>query len=160
LDASAFFKEAFRSRLIRERKEAVARPAMRQELESLLLGGDSVEGVAHSIQAGLFQTSTGRSLESELGSAPRAVLMLPIAPTMTLRPDLAALTNRWRDAGLDVEARLVRGEETWWLINERWHDEATRPMTRQLIKETASWMSSRANGGGWDERHGSRPAVR
>ena len=144
VDASGFFKDAFRSRLVRERKDAVAPPVSREDLEARLRDGEAVEGVAHSLEARLFQTSAERSLETELGSSPRAVLLLSIGPTDTLRPDLAALAERWRGAGLDVEAQVVRGEEAWWLINDRWHNESTRPLTRQLIKETARWMSARA----------------
>ncbi|HET9333050.1 MAG TPA: alpha/beta hydrolase, partial [Gemmatimonadota bacterium] len=61
LDGSAFFKEAFRSRLVLERKDAVQDPVGRKELESRLRSGEPVEGVAHSIKAGLFQTSEDRS---------------------------------------------------------------------------------------------------
>ncbi|HEX5938643.1 MAG TPA: hypothetical protein VFZ75_13295, partial [Actinomycetota bacterium] len=143
LDASGFFKEAFRSQLITEQKDAVAKPTGRKELESRLARGEAVEGVAHSIQARLFQSSDGRSLEAEMGPAPRPVLMLPISHSTNLRPDLSAVADRWRAAGFDVDARIVRGDETWWLINDRWHDESTRPMTRHLIKETTGWLLAR-----------------
>jgi alpha/beta superfamily hydrolase len=145
VDAAGFFKEAFRSRLVAEHKDAAARPVSRDELEARLRDGQSVEGAAHSLEARLFQTSAGRSLEGELGTTQRSVLLMPIGSTATLRPDLAALADRWRDGGLEVEARVVRGEESWWLINDRWHNESTRPMTRELIKHTAAWLLARTN---------------
>lgn len=146
LDASAFFKEAFRSKLVLERKDAVQDLAGRKELEARLRSGETVEGVAHSFRARLFETSTGRSLEAELGTSPRAALAVSIGTTSSLRPDVAALAARWRECGFDVETSVVRGEEAWWMISEKWQDESRRPMTRRLIDETSRWMLERTSG--------------
>ncbi len=147
LDSAGFFKDAFRSRLVREIRRGVEGPASGRELEEQLRRGESVDVVAHRLDAPLYRSSAGRSLESELGSAPRRVLVVQVGPTGSVRPDMDRLVERWRAAGIRVDAEGVRGEETWWLIEERYVDETTRSLTGALIGRTVAWIGAGAGGG-------------
>jgi hypothetical protein len=60
-----------------------------------------------------------------------------------VRAELGRLVERWRTVGLRVDVTAVKGEESWWLVDERWHDEAQRPMTKELLALTTSWVDER-----------------
>ena len=144
VSTAEFFKDAFRSSLIRDKKEGVAQPLGRAELEAKLLAGHRVDAMASTIEPAFYRSSADRSLGSELGDAPRQILLMPIGPTGTVRPDLAAQVASWQQSGSSVDIEPVQGEESWWLIDDRWHDESTRPMTKELISHTSRWMVERA----------------
>ncbi len=83
-----------------------------------------------------------RSLVQELGPSPRAILLLQIGPSKSIRTDLAAQIDRWRATGFAVDIVAIEADEAWWLVDERTHDESARPMTNQLIEATATWIAS------------------
>jgi alpha/beta superfamily hydrolase len=143
LDAGRYFREAFRSRLVKDRSDGEAAPTTSQELLDKLRSGQPVEVPGYRIFPALHRTAVDRTLETELGSAPRPVLAVQVGPTGTVRAELERLGERWRSAGMRVDVTAVRGEESWWLVDERWHDEAQRPMTKELLALTASWVDER-----------------
>jgi alpha/beta superfamily hydrolase len=142
LDASRFFRDAFRSRLVREVRRGAANPESGRDLEERLRSGEPVDVVAHRLEPRLYASSLGRSLEAELGSAPRSVLAIQVGPTGSVRPELDRLATRWREAGLRVDAQGVRGDETWWLVEERFVDETTKSLTGELIERTVAWIAN------------------
>lgn len=143
LDVSRFFKDAFRTRLVHERKSGVEQPATSAELNRRLHSGQSVDVVGHTIDRGLFESLGGRTMDGELGTSPRTLLVLQIGASAATRPDLAAGADRWRAAGMHVDVQTVQGDEAWWLIDDRWHDEGKRPMTNRLIELTTAWITAR-----------------
>jgi pimeloyl-ACP methyl ester carboxylesterase len=147
LDTSGFFKAAFRSRLVRNVREGVERPPTGKELEDRLRAGEAVEVPGHRVQPALYRSSAGRTLERELGTTARAILAVQVGPTGSVRPDLARAVERWRAEGLEVETAAIRGEESWWLVDERWRDEAQRPLTKDLISLTGNWIEARTSDG-------------
>ncbi len=142
LDAARFFKDAFRTRLVAERKAGVERPASGEELSGHLLAGEPIDVVGHTLEPGLYGSSIGRTVADELGPTPRTVLVLQIGPSSKLRPALSAQVERWRDTGFRVDVETIEGDETWWLIDERRHDEGDRPMTHRLVASTAAWIGA------------------
>jgi alpha/beta superfamily hydrolase len=143
LDAGRYFREAFRSRLVKDRRDGAAEAVTGAELVEVLRSGRPVEVPGYRIFPALHRSAVDRKLETELGSAPRPVLAVQVGPTGTVRADLGRLAERWRTAGLRVDVTAVRGEESWWLVDERWHDEAQRPMTKELLSLTTSWVDER-----------------
>jgi alpha/beta superfamily hydrolase len=85
VEASRFFKDAFRSRLVREIRRGVEHPSTGRELEERLRSGQGVDVVAHRLEAELYRSSAGRSLEAELGTAPRRVVV-QVSPTGAVGP--------------------------------------------------------------------------
>jgi hypothetical protein len=148
LDAARFFKEAFRSRLVKTVRDGVETPTTGKELEDRLRAGETVEVPAHRIHPALYRSSIGRSLGGELGAEPRDVLAVQVGPTGSVRPDLEREAQRWLAGGLRVELASIRGEESWWLVDERVLDESTRGITTELISVTARWLEDRAPEGG------------
>lgn len=147
LDASRFFREGFRSRLVKAVHDG-AEATTGKELEDRLRAGETVEVPAHRVHPAFYLSSVDRVLGRELGTELRDVLAIQVGATGSVRPDLARQAEMWRDAGLAVDVAAIRGEESWWLVDERWHDEAKRPMTSELISETTRWMEGRAPYGG------------
>jgi alpha/beta superfamily hydrolase len=143
LDAGRYFREAFRSRLVKDRRDGQAEPVTSRELDDHLRSGQPVEVPGYRIFPALHRTAVDRKLETELGSAPRPVLAVQVGPTGMVRAELERQVERWRTAGLRVDVTAVRGEESWWLVDERWHDEAQRPMTKELLALTTSWVDER-----------------
>ena len=141
--ASRFFADAFMSRRVREVRRG-DRPPADQELQDRLDAGESVDVVAHRLEPALHRrASTGRSSASSVrplagSSPPRS------APPARRRPDLAKLVKRWEQAGLHVEAIGLKGEETWWLVEERYDNPTERPVSLELIEITTSWITSTA----------------
>jgi hypothetical protein len=109
-----------------------------------VLAGEAIDVVGHTIQRGLYESSVGRTLADELGPTPRSMLLLQIGSSSRVRPDLAEQAGRWRAAGFRADVQTVEGEETWWLLDERWHDEGSRPMTGELIGSTTAWVLARS----------------
>ncbi len=144
LEASAFFKAAFRNLLVKAMRDGVEHPPTSQELEQRLRDGTPVEVPGHRLMPQLYGSSVGRSIAGELGPAPRPILAVQIGPTGSVRHDLARQAERWRADGFDVETPAVRGEESWWLVDERWRDEAQRPLTKELISLTTRWVEQRS----------------
>lgn len=142
--SSRFFADAFMSRRVREVRRGVERPSSDQELQDRLVAGEGIDVVAHRLEPALYRSSVGRTLEGELGSAIRRVFAAQIGPTGSVRPDLAKLVKRWVETGLQVEAIGLKGEETWWLIEERYDSPSELPVSLELIETTTSWITSTA----------------
>jgi alpha/beta superfamily hydrolase len=141
LDASRFFKDAFRSQLVREARRGVERPTTSRELEDRLRAGEGVDVIAHRLEPALYRSCIDRSLEAELGPAPRRLLVVQVGPTGSVRPDVTRLAERWRAGGSHVETMGLKGDETWWLIEERGADE-TDSATDALIEVTTAWVAA------------------
>jgi hypothetical protein len=139
-EAKRFFKDAFRTRMVAELKSGVERPTTGEELALRLRSGEAVDVVGHTIESPFYESSVERSLVDVLGSSPRSLLLVQIGPSTTVRPELARHIDRWRSAGFRADVATVEGDETWWLVDTRWHDEGSRPMTRELIGTTAAWI--------------------
>lgn len=148
LDAGAFYKDAFRSRLVRQLRTGTERPPTRKELEERLQAGEAVDAVAYTLEPALYRSAIERTLEGELGSARRRMLVVQVGPTGIVRPDLARHVERWREQGLEVDAEAARGDESWWLVDENHDDETKRAVTRELVRLTADWVAGHAPEGG------------
>jgi pimeloyl-ACP methyl ester carboxylesterase len=142
--ASRFFADAFMSRRVREVRRGVGRPSTDQELQDRLAAGEGVDVVAHRLEPALYRSSVERTLEAELGAVPRRILAAQIGPTASVRPELAKLAQRWEGAGFQVDAIGLKGEETWWLVEERYDNPSERPVSLELIEITSSWITSTA----------------
>lgn len=148
LDASRFFREAFRSRLVKAVRDGVEEPTTGKELEDRLRAGETVEVPAHRIHPAFYVSSVDRALGGELGTGPRDVLAIQVGPTGSVRPDLARQAETWRAAGLRIDLAAVRGEESWWLGEDRVHDGGKGSITGELISLTRRWLEDRAPHGG------------
>ncbi len=144
VEASTFFRDAFRASRIQKLKGGDEPPAPGEDLGVRLKAGQAVDVVGYTIEGGLYASSLGRSLEGELGSSPRSVLLLQVGPLKDVRPDLAGVAERWRAARLDVEIQVIRGEGSWWLVDDRRQDEGKSSMTVELVNSTAAWIVARS----------------
>lgn len=147
LESARFFKDAFRRQLVRDLRLGLDAPTSGRELEQRLRSGEAVDVVAHRLGSAFYRSSVDRSLETELGAAPRRVLVVQVGPTGDVRPDLGRLVTRWTDAGVRVDAEARRGDQTSWLSEDRFsEEEIAQALTGELIDLTAGWISERAEG--------------
>ncbi|HEY7661169.1 MAG TPA: alpha/beta hydrolase [Actinomycetota bacterium] len=144
LDASRFFKDAFRNKLVKEKRAGAIDIETSADLERRLLAGESVDVVAHRIEVELYRTSAGRTLGDELGTDPRDLLVVQLGTTGTLRREIVQQVEHWQTAGLRVDTAVVRGEEAWWLVDETLYDEGSRPVTQELVTVSTDWIGRRA----------------
>lgn len=154
LDTDRYFREAFRARMIKELKqgEAAARPSA-QDLVRELRETGSVDVLGYTIHRPFYDTTSGRKLEAELGAAPRRVLVAQIGKDTELRRDYAGLADRWRQAGLTVQCRVVGADQSWWYVGEEWEPEEDRPGTSVLLDSTCRWIVPDGDGGAGSRRH-------
>jgi alpha/beta superfamily hydrolase len=142
LDTARFFKDAFRARLVYDRKRGVEEPLTGAQLIERVRAGDPVEAMGHTIEPELFHSSEGRTLEGELGSTPRAIFVLQLGGTGVVGQALSSQIDRWSEAGFRVDVETVKGDETWWVIDERLNDMGDQPMTKRLIELTSAWLAT------------------
>jgi alpha/beta superfamily hydrolase len=146
LQASRFFKDAFRSQLVRDARRGVEQATTSRVLEDRLRAGEGVDVLAHRLEPALYRSCIDRSLETELGPAPRRILVVQVGPTGSVRPDMTRLAERWRASGSRVETTGLKGDETWWLIEERGADEKDSA-TDALIDVTTTWVAAGSEDG-------------
>ena len=141
-----FFREAFRSMMVAELRDGVDTPTTGEEYVRRLEAGASVDIVGHTIEPALYASWVGRKLTDEVGSTPRSILVAQIGPSDTTPPELTRAAEAWRAARFDVEVRSFRGERSSWLVDERWHNEASQSPTATLIADTIGWIRERTVG--------------
>jgi len=111
----AYFREGLRARAV-HRLSAAGPP---EEPEDELARQGYLDLLGIPVGRALFETPADRGLPSELGGAPRPVLLVQLDDRADLRPEYQALVDTWREQGCDVTARLCPCDESWWFIPDR-----------------------------------------
>ena len=146
VDAEAYFREVFRSQLMRQLKAGkVPAPGARSIGQELANAGVA-DVLGYSIHETLYKSATGRLLVDELGPAPRPALLVQISRDPALAGDLAALAAGWEERGWPVQTSVVVHEPAWWFVGESWKAEELREETTTLVEATAEWTAGRLAG--------------
>jgi pimeloyl-ACP methyl ester carboxylesterase len=140
VDPAGYFREAFRSQLVYDlKKRSSASPSTDALVRELHRSG-SVDILGWSLHEALYESAIGRSLELELGDAPRAILLMQIGRRVALRNEYALLVDRWRQRGFSVQTHMVQEQPDWWFSGEYWVPDETRESTKTLTRATVNWM--------------------
>jgi hypothetical protein len=100
--------------------------------------------MGYPLHASFARSIAGRSLEQELGSAPRPLMVVQLGPSENIRKGLADFLDARRALGSSTTVHALIGEEPWWFTSAGWVPVERRPMTRRLVDLTAGWLASGA----------------
>ena len=139
-DSSRYFREVFRSRLIRELKEGSEEAASSTSLVDQLNESGSLDVLGYSIDKPLYDSAMGHTLADGLGAGARPILLIQIGRNKALRGEYRKLVTRWQETGCAVSTHVVEEELAWWFAGEQWQPEERRPVAQRLITETVDWV--------------------
>ena len=146
LTGDGYTRDAYRALRIRSARDGDdgggAEVAHREELE--LDGSGVIDVMGYPLHASFAKSIAGRSLEQELGSAPRPLMVVQLGPSERIRKGLADFLEGRRALGSPTSVRALIGEEPWWFTSAGWVPVERRPMTRQLVDLTVEWLASDA----------------
>jgi hypothetical protein len=108
-------------------------------LPEILRERGEVDVVGYSLHRVLYDSAENRTLADEVGDRPRPVLIAQISRRTSLQTNIEALVEGWRRQDFDVDVRLLKGEEAWWLVGE--NQPVGDRSDSGLVSETARWFS-------------------
>ena len=144
LEPPSYFRDAFRSRLMRDLKDGatnrLSSAALRAELERV----GFVDVLGYGVYRGLYDDAIGRRLVTALGERPRPVLILQISPEGGLRSEYSSLVTELRSLGFAATAEVIADkEEAWWFADGRGEAAEARVGARALVNLTTEWFVAR-----------------
>jgi alpha/beta superfamily hydrolase len=142
VNGARYFAEASRARLVREAKEDGSASPSGSSLQDEIRRSGRADILGYPIDTALFDSAVGRSIDGELGNAPRPILLVQMGTKRGLRTVYKELTDLWTRRGFQVEVRAIEGEETWWFVGGFWEAVESRDSTKQILEVTASWLMS------------------
>ena len=148
VSAAAYFRETLRWRLMHELKHAepgAPRPTTKDLVDEMRERG-SVDVMGYPVHWSLYSTAADRTLQGELGSDPRRVLLVQLSLERELRAEYRRLVEEWNGAGLDAASELVIDEVAWRFQVVRWAAEEDRPETDRLLSITTAWLDDTLGG--------------
>lgn len=146
LDPEAYFREVFRSQLMRQLKAGKSAQPGARSIDQELANAGVADVLGYSIHETLYKSANGRRLVDELGANPRPALLVQIAREQELSKELATLAAGWGQQGWGVQTDVVVHEPAWWFVGENWKAEELREETTTLVETTAGWMASQMAG--------------
>lgn len=149
-DASRYFRELIRARLIRETKDprfarmsaeaviAEGSPQTRQWKDEMARDGRA-DILGYPLWQQFFEAGSGQQLAAILtAGGARPVLLVQISRQSTLRPDLMKLKQAIAEASGTCDTRLIRDDPGWMFDgNHRMKELAT------LLQVSADWLVPR-----------------
>lgn len=112
VDMDAYLTELRRARMIGLLREG--RQADAKSTDHFGANGH-IDVVGYPVSQRLYESVAAAPLEEAVRSAgPRTVLALQMTRRQEVRPDLAAVVERWNAAGLRATAGVVPYDEAWW----------------------------------------------
>jgi pimeloyl-ACP methyl ester carboxylesterase len=139
LDATRFFRNAWRATLIRDVQAGTSERARGHGLADALSQSETVDLLGYSICRPFFESSTGRTLVDELDTDARHVLLIQLGRETTVRADMTAVSESLQTRGCEVQVELVADDVTWWFPPAA---EAERPRRRGLVSLTSGWLGN------------------
>lgn len=146
VDPQAYFREIFRSQLMRELKAGKAPEPGAASLDEKLTSAGIADVLGYSIHETLYKSTVDRLLSDELGPAARPALVVQISRAAELAADLATLVEEWKGCGWATRTHVEVHEPAWWFVGEDWKAEELREETTTLVEITARWMAERLGG--------------
>jgi pimeloyl-ACP methyl ester carboxylesterase len=144
LEATTYFREANRARLVQTASRGEGQGSTFEELLAQLERGEVADILGYSLYRALYDSSSVRTLDGELGDDPRSILIMQLGNRPELRKTFVALADRLRGRGHDVDTRTVSLGEPWWMNAEGWTAVESRPQAQELIASTTAWIAERS----------------
>ena len=158
IDPSRYFREAMRSRLMRNLKlEAMdsgsrlaagekARSSISTLEESLERTGFA-DIIGYPLSRSLYYGLQYRSLVDEIG-VPRPIQILQVSLDTRLRGEYVSLAERLEAGGCEVQRRVIADkEEAWWFVDGRAGVDEHGPGETKMVEATTEWFVQHLRGG-------------
>lgn len=145
IDASRYFRELFRMRLISDVKHGSGKYRSTAEVARDLEETGSVDILGLSVVDSFYQSSRSLSLDEEMGEAVRPILLIQMDSRPTLRREYVAANEVWSKRGFAIEVDTILQSEAWWFAGGDREAATTRgdPKTLladALIEKTTEWI--------------------
>jgi alpha/beta superfamily hydrolase len=142
LSGDAYAREALRALRVKAAKDDRdgMEPVRAERID--LEERELVDVLGYGLYASFVGSIRGRTLGHELGTDPRALMVVQLGSTLNVRKPLAGFAETCRSNGSKVSLQPIIGEEPWWFTSAGWVPVERRQTTRQLIEVTAGWMVS------------------
>lgn len=142
IDPVDYFREAFRSRLIRDLKEGGhAATESTDELLEVLRRDGCLDVLGYSISAPLYDSFLPLNLQSEMGTQPRAILLVQLGRNRRLRDRYTRLIQVWRSEGFQVDSHSVDRTEAWWFVGGTGSIGPDEEGSASLFGRTVDWLA-------------------
>lgn len=137
VDPSQYLADIFRARRLQALKEGSRDLQSAAGLMEQLNRDGAIHILGYSVSHSLYESGRGRSLEREVGSSPRPLLIVQLGRDPRLHRGLTDLVTRWQESGFDVESPSIGRQEAWWftagaLVN--------REALTQPVDVTVNWL--------------------
>jgi pimeloyl-ACP methyl ester carboxylesterase len=139
LQASRFFRDAWRATLVRDVQAGDTDRARGQGLAEALSESDTVDLLGYSMCRPFYESARDRTLLDELHDAARPVLVVQLGRTTTVRPDVEAAREALEARGSEVDVERIEDAITWWFPPSI---EAEQPKRRGLVGVTSTWLAN------------------
>jgi alpha/beta superfamily hydrolase len=148
VSAASYFRETLRWRLMHDIKylePSADRPTTQGLIEQMREHG-SVDVMGYPVHWSLYSSSSERTLQEEVGTDPRQILLVQLSLERELRAEYRRLLEAWTVSGLDVRSELITDEVAWRFQVVRWAAEEDRPETDRLLSTTTAWLEGHLGG--------------
>ncbi|MGH2806114.1 MAG: serine aminopeptidase domain-containing protein [Actinomycetota bacterium] len=142
MQASRYFDEILRFRLMREINEDPTSSLVQQDLIDELHLTGNVDVLGHTLELSLFESAAGTSLAGLVDDSTSPALLVQIGVGRSLRKEYVALAAGMRSRGADVTTEVVVDREAWWISGDRWPVHETHPPTEKLVDATVAWATA------------------
>ena len=143
IEPDRYVREILRAGRIHELRKEANDPRSQKEQVAELRSTGTLDALGYTITRPLYESLAGRTLERELGSPPRALLLVEIGRGSKLRREYSAAAERWAGQGFDVATHVVDAmTEPWWFVRGRSISEE-ESLTEDLVQATARWLGER-----------------
>jgi alpha/beta superfamily hydrolase len=136
LEATRFFRDAWRAALIRDVKSGMTARAPGEKLSDVLARDGTIDLLGYPISRPFYESANGRELVTEMGHG-RRILVVQLGRSSSPRADLQEASTELQRRGCRVDLERVAEEVTWWFPPGA---EAEQPKRRGLIEVTAAWL--------------------
>jgi pimeloyl-ACP methyl ester carboxylesterase len=133
-----YFREAFRSRLMRDAKSGSVGEKRPIDFVNDLNQRGIVDLLGYSVHRALFDSAQDRTLEPLVVGMSRPVLIVQMSRAKSVTQVYEALAERMRESGSDVSVATAGIAESWWF-----HDDDTIPHG-PLLQQTVDWVNNRS----------------
>ncbi|MGH2597664.1 MAG: alpha/beta fold hydrolase [Actinomycetota bacterium] len=141
LKPDRYVREAIRSRVISSLSGVKGEQLSSDTLMTYLHERGSVDIHGYPIYRALLESFEDRSLFDELGSTPRAVHVVQIGKSSTVRGDVAAVIGEWSRLGFAADVRCVIGEIAWWFGGASRPREEPERLAEEVVGDTVEWLT-------------------
>jgi pimeloyl-ACP methyl ester carboxylesterase len=139
----SYVREAIRSKMISSLSGASQDKLSSEALMSSLDDVGSVDIHGYPIFRDLVRSLEGRSLVAELGSTPRAIHVIQIGRSQSVRRNLADLADEWTRLGFAVSVQCMQGEVAWWFRGAgQAREESEAVLGDEMGTDSARWLTS------------------